>query len=173
MAPALLPGSPGAPTTASGTPSAFRSPGAAIELDLEAQDQRRKGLLAGLERLASKRDLRTLQELAGALAGKDEPALQANLELLSGLLRDAARCAAGGPAEVRLPALDGDLYVAEHPQPGFYEVANPVADPRVLRLGRADGDYVQPYECAADSRALQLGSGDGDYAEPDAYEVGL
>ncbi len=70
-------------------------PGRAIDLDVEALAERREALLDGLERLASRRAPGTLQSLGAAFAGKDEPALQSNLELLSGLLRDAARAASG------------------------------------------------------------------------------
>lgn len=79
-------------------------PGRAMELDLEALNERRESLLDGLERLASRQDIGILQRLGAAVAGKDEPALQANLELLSGLLRDAARSASGGGSEVLVHA---------------------------------------------------------------------
>ena len=79
-------------------------PGKAIELDLEALRERREKLLDGLERLASRRDIGALQALAAAFAGKDEPALQTNLELLAALLRDAARCASGDGDEVLVHA---------------------------------------------------------------------
>jgi DNA polymerase-3 subunit delta' len=71
-------------------------PGRAMDLDVEASRERRETLLTGLERLVSQRDLGTLQKLAAALAGKDGPALENNLELLLALLRDAGRAAAGG-----------------------------------------------------------------------------
>ena len=68
-------------------------PGRALELDLERLRERRAILLEGLESLA-RRDLRAIEALGTALAGKNEPALQTNLELLMALLRDAARAAA-------------------------------------------------------------------------------
>jgi len=79
-------------------------PGKAIELDLEALGERRKILLEALERLASGRNLSTIQALASAFAGKDEASLQTNLELMAGLLRDAARCASGDGPEVLVHA---------------------------------------------------------------------
>jgi DNA polymerase-3 subunit delta' len=79
-------------------------PGTAMELDLEALNERRESLLDGLERLASRRNIGMLQSLGAAVAGKDEPALQANLELLSGLLRDAARAASGDGSEILVHA---------------------------------------------------------------------
>ena len=79
-------------------------PGKALELDLEALNARRESLLHGLERLASGRGIRMLQDLGAAVAGKDETALQANLELLAGLLRDAARAASGDGSEVLVHA---------------------------------------------------------------------
>jgi DNA polymerase-3 subunit delta' len=74
-------------------------PGRAIELDLARLRERRSILLDGLERLAERRDLRVIESLGTALAGKNEPALQSNLELLMALLRDAARAAASGDTE--------------------------------------------------------------------------
>ena len=79
-------------------------PGTAIELDLEALRERRETLLAGLERLSSRKDIGALQALGAAFAGKDEAALQTNLELLATLLRDAARSALGDAAEVLVHA---------------------------------------------------------------------
>jgi DNA polymerase-3 subunit delta' len=79
-------------------------PGRAMELDLEALNERRESLLDGLEHLASRRNIGMLQSLGAAVAGKDEPALQANLELLSGLLRDAARAASGDDSEILVHA---------------------------------------------------------------------
>jgi DNA polymerase-3 subunit delta' len=79
-------------------------PGNALDLDLEAATARRETLMDGLERLASRRNIGLLQTLGTALAGKDEPALQSNLELLSGLLRDAARSASGDGSEALVHA---------------------------------------------------------------------
>ena len=79
-------------------------PGRALELDLDILKERRESLLGGLERLAARRNIELLQSLGAALAGKDEPALQSNLELLAGLLRDAARAASGDGAEVLVHA---------------------------------------------------------------------
>jgi DNA polymerase-3 subunit delta' len=79
-------------------------PGKAIELDLQALNERRESLLAGLERLAARRNIELLQSLGAVLAGKDEPTLQSNLELLSGLLRDAARAASGDSPDVLVHA---------------------------------------------------------------------
>jgi len=79
-------------------------PGRAIDLDIDALRERREILLEGLEGLASRRDIGGLPALAAALAGKDEPALQANLELLLALLRDAARAEAGDPAAALIHA---------------------------------------------------------------------
>jgi DNA polymerase-3 subunit delta' len=72
-------------------------PGRALELDVADLRARRESLLGGLERLAGRRDLGQLEKLGAMLAGKDEPALQTNLDLLMALLRDAARAAADGP----------------------------------------------------------------------------
>ena len=71
-------------------------PGRAIELDVKGLRERRAILLDGLERLASRRDIGTIEKLGAALAGKNEPALQSNLDLLAALLRDAARAALNG-----------------------------------------------------------------------------
>lgn len=79
-------------------------PGTAIELDLQALRERRDRLLDGLEGLASRRAMGAVQTLGAAFAGKDEAALQANLELLATLLRDAARSASGAGAEVLVHA---------------------------------------------------------------------
>ena len=79
-------------------------PGKALELDLEAAKERRETFLDGLEQLAARRNIELLQSLGAALAGKDEPALQRNFELLSGLLRDAARAATGNGSEVLVHA---------------------------------------------------------------------
>jgi DNA polymerase-3 subunit delta' len=68
-------------------------PGRALDLEIEALRERRETVLAGLERLASQRDTGTVLKLGAALAGKDGPALETNLELLLTLLRDAGRAA--------------------------------------------------------------------------------
>jgi len=79
-------------------------PGRAMELDLERLRERRAFLLDGLERLAGGRDLRAIEALGSTLAGKTEPELQSNLELLMALLRDAARSAASEGTETLVHA---------------------------------------------------------------------
>lgn len=72
-------------------------PGRALGLELDELRDRREELLSMLETLsASTRNAGDLPEMAAGLAGKDETALLDSLELLEGLLRDAARAALGG-----------------------------------------------------------------------------
>jgi len=74
-------------------------PGRALELDVEALLARREHVLAALEALATKRSaLRSLGKMAAPLAGKTDVDLAHSLDLLEGLLRDAARHTVGESA---------------------------------------------------------------------------
>ena len=65
--------------------------GGAIELDLDARQERRQEVLEMLETLADgPRAVDKLSAMASALAGKDEATLTDGLDLAQGLLRDAA-----------------------------------------------------------------------------------
>jgi DNA polymerase-3 subunit delta' len=67
-------------------------PGRALTLDLEVFAARREGVLEALETAAGGgRGLGRIPSLGAALAGKDAAVLQESLDLLQGLLRDAAR----------------------------------------------------------------------------------
>ena len=92
--------------------------GFALELDLEGMRERRLSILETLEALAaSPRALADLPAQVGALAGKDDRELEEGLDLFAGLLRDAARLAAGGDLDplthrdiaARLAELSGRL----------------------------------------------------------------
>ncbi len=71
-------------------------PGRAMDLELAAMRERRDAVLEMLESLAPPRGRAAeLPGLAAALAGPDEATLVEGLELLQGLLRDAARVGSG------------------------------------------------------------------------------
>ncbi len=83
------------------------SPGRALDLDLDSLRARRDEIAGMLEALAGKpRGLAELGGFASTLAGRDLDDLLEGLELLEGLLRDAARSATGFDAET---LLNGDL----------------------------------------------------------------
>jgi DNA polymerase-3 subunit delta' len=74
-------------------------PGRALEMDLETAQVRREGLLRDLEDLAASPDgLAHLADRTGRLAGSSDAEFLEGLEIVQGLLRDAARCASGMPA---------------------------------------------------------------------------
>lgn len=71
-------------------------PGRAMDLELAAMRERREAVLETLESLAPPGGRAAeLPSLAAALAGSDEATLVEGLELLQGLLRDAARVGSG------------------------------------------------------------------------------
>lgn len=80
-------------------------PGRALELELQGLRDRREAVLEMLESLADGRTAE-LPVQAAALAGPDEATLVEGLDLLQGLLRDAARVASG-PEEP--PLVHADL----------------------------------------------------------------
>jgi len=72
------------------------SVGQALSLDLEARRERRREVFEMLDALSSSpAAVERLPAMAASLAGKDEPTLLDGLALLQGMLRDAARVAAG------------------------------------------------------------------------------
>jgi len=72
-------------------------PGRALGLDIDAVDGRRREVLEALERLVgAPTEVAELPAMATRLAGKDETSLTEGLDLLQGLLRDAARAAGDG-----------------------------------------------------------------------------
>lgn len=74
-------------------------PGRALELDIESLKRRRDDVLQALESLAGNPNgIVEIPSLAAQLAGADEDALVDGLEILEGILREAARAAVGLPA---------------------------------------------------------------------------
>jgi len=95
------------PEAAARAALAAGSLGGAIELDLDARQQRRQEILEMLETLAEgPRAIETLSAMASSLAGKDEATLTDGLDLAQGLLRDAAY---SGAVEVRDRLIHIDL----------------------------------------------------------------
>lgn len=85
-------------------------PGAALAVELEALRERRERLVALLESLVDERPaIAQLPAGAAALAGKDEATLLDSLEMLEGLLRDAARAGIGGEHALLHADLDARL----------------------------------------------------------------
>jgi DNA polymerase-3 subunit delta' len=80
-------------------------PGRALSLELDALQQRREQLAAALIDLAASPEaLAELPALATAVAGKSAEDLSEGLDLVEGLLRDAARASTGATADSLLHA---------------------------------------------------------------------
>lgn len=77
-------------------------PGRALDLDLEELLGRRESVLDALEELTASPAAAAalLPALAAEIAGRDEPTLLGGLDLLEGLLRDAAMTAAGARSDL-------------------------------------------------------------------------
>jgi DNA polymerase-3 subunit delta' len=74
--------------------------GGALALDLDARIERRREICEMLDGLSSAQPaLDRVGVMAAALAGKDEPTLLDGLDLLQGLLRDAARAGTAGDGQ--------------------------------------------------------------------------
>jgi DNA polymerase-3 subunit delta' len=78
-------------------------PGRALELDLETLGRRREEILSDMEALAaSPLALADMAKMGQRLTGKDEESLLAGLDMVQGMLRDAARAESGSDPSVLL-----------------------------------------------------------------------